>query len=367
MKRTSLNQKHIDLGAKMAEFAGFEMPIQYSSIIEEHLAVRTNVGVFDLSHMGEFEIHGEGAEAFLQRMTINDVAQLQPGQAQYTAMCYEDGGIVDDCVLYRTGDGYLIVVNAANIEKDFRWLSGHLSQGVELTDTSEDTTLVAVQGPVSRDLLRGVSDDDSSSLDTFPFYHHGVVSMAGGDVFCARTGYTGELGYELYVKDNKADQLWERIMTEGESFGLKPVGLGARDTLRLEMRYCLYGNEIDETTNPIEAGLGWITKVNKGEFMGRDAILEVRKQGVTRKLVGFAMKQRGIPRHGYDILVDKEIVGKVTSGSHSPSLGQGIGLGYVNVGYAKVGSEILVNMRGKLAPAEIVRTPFWTKGTIAES
>lgn len=361
-KRTSLHQKHRDLGARMISFAGFEMPLSYSSIIEEHLAVRRGVGIFDLSHMGEFEISGRGAEAFLQKMTVNDVSAVSPGQAQYTAMCLENGGIIDDLVFYSLEDRYLLVVNASNTEKDFQWLRRHLPDNVRLENVSDGTTLIAVQGPASRELLSRLVQS-VEVLGTLPFYHHTAVFMDGKEILCARTGYTGELGYELYIRGEGADSVWDRILAEGDSYGLKPVGLGARDTLRLEMKYCLYGNDIDETTHPLEAGLGWITKLGKKDFIGQNAILKARMEGISRKLVGVQIVERGIPRRGYEISVDEKKVGAITSGCYSPSLGLGIGMGYVGIDNAVAGTILDLNLRGKLVSAKVVKTPFWEKGT----
>lgn len=363
MKRTSLYPKHRELGAKMVSFGGFEMPLRYSGIVDEHLTVRKDVGIFDLSHMGEFEISGSGAETFLQRMTVNDVSDISPGQAQYTAICFEDGGIVDDCVLCHLDDGYLLVVNATNIEKDLDWLKNSIPDDLKLTNVSDETSLIAVQGPKSKKLLQIVMDDPGS-LDTLVFYHHTNVFIGGIQVLCSRTGYTGELGYELYMKGGGAGQLWDRILVSGSQFGIKPIGLGARDTLRLEMKYCLYGNDIDETTNPLEAGLGWITKLDRKEFIGREAIQRAKTEGLSRKLVGFKIKERGIPRNGYTVFANGERVGTVTSGSFSPSLGIGIGIGYVDVNYAKIGTGIDVDIRGRVIPAQIVKTPFWKNGTL---
>jgi len=363
MERTSLYQKHIHLGAKMVSFSGFEMPLQYSGIINEHLTVRTKVGCFDLSHMGEFKFYGSGVEVFLQRMLINDVSKISPGQAQYTAMCFENGGIVDDCVLYRMGNEFLMVVNASNIKKDFNWLSDYLSHDAQMMDVSDEISLIAVQGPESKNLLKKVIDHPDA-LETLAFYHHTTIKSEEIEFLCTRTGYTGELGYELYVKNEDVELLWDRLFLTGSQYGMKPIGLGARDTLRMEMKYCLYGNDIDETTNPLESGLGWITKLDKKNFIGQEAIQQNKKNGLTRKLVGFEMKERSIPRNGYNILVNGNVTGTVTSGCYSPSLGKGIGLGYVKLEHASIGPGIDVDIRGKLVPAEVVETPFWKNGTV---
>lgn len=364
LKRTSLYEKHQELGGKMVPFAGYEMPVQYSGIMDEHLTVREKVGIFDLSHMGEFEIRGKDTEAFLQRMTINDVSQLGVGQAQYTAMCYETGGIVDDCILYRLENHYLLVVNAANIEKDWQWLEDNLGGRVSLHNVSDETTLIAVQGPESREVLRKVFDD-SITVDELKFYHVTETTIHGIPLLCTRTGYTGELGYELYVKDRSgAMRLWDEILLVGEQHGIKPIGLGARDSLRLEMKYCLYGNDIDETTNPIEAGLGWITKVDTDNFIGKEAILNVKQNKPNHRLVTFELIERGIPRQGYKIFSEGNEVGLVTSGGHSPSLKKGIGLGYVLRKYAKSSSEIQIEIRQKFIKARIVKPPFWKQGSL---
>ncbi len=366
LKKTSLYEIHRELGGKIIPFADYEMPVQYSGIMDEHLTVREKVGIFDLSHMGEFEIRGKDAEAFLQRMTINDVSQLDVGQAQYTAMCYETGGIVDDCILYRLENHYLLVVNAANIEKDLLWLEQHLEGDVELYNTSDETTLIAVQGPKSREVLRNVLNE-SITVHKLKFYHVTETTIDGIPLLCTRTGYTGELGYELYVKDRDlARYLWDEIMLIGEQHGIKPIGLGARDSLRLEMKYCLYGNDIDETTNPIEAGLGWITIVESDNFIGKEAILNVKQYKSNRRLVAFGLTERGIPRHGYKIFVEGDEVGFVTSGGHSPCLKKGIGLGYVLRKYAKSGTEIQIEIRQKFIKARIVKPPFWKHGSLME-
>lgn len=362
MKQIVLFERHIALGAKMVPFAGFEMPIQYSSILEEHSAVREGVGLFDLSHMGEFEIGGSGAKQFLQKVTINDVARLEVGQAQYTAICNENGGIIDDCVLYRQEDDYLLVVNASNIVKDYNWLKKHQTKDILLRDISDETTLIAVQGPDSHALLQNLSGGSVSG--TLSFYHHARTTIDGIELLSARTGYTGELGYELYLRNDDADSLWNALMAAGESFGVKPVGLGARDTLRLEMGYSLYGNELDELTTPLEAGLGWITKLDKGNFIGRDAILRLKSAGISRKLVAFEMEERGIPRNSYPILRDGAQVGQVTSGTFSPSLKKGIGMGFVEAECGKPGSRIAISIRGAGVNAVIVKLPFWDSGTL---
>jgi len=357
-KKTALYEIHKELGAKLVEFAGYEMPIQYSGIIEEHKKVRTSVGVFDVSHMGEFLISGENAESFLNYVTINNVAGMSVGQAQYNAMCYEDGGMIDDLLIYKFEDHYLMVVNAANLDKDWNWLEEHTTDGVSLEDVSDSTTLIAVQGPNSRKLMQKLTDADLSKIK---FYHFIEGKVDGVPATIARTGYTGELGFELYVDNQYATQVWNAIFSAGEEFDVLPVGLGARDTLRLEAGFCLYGNDIDKTTNPLEAGLGWITKLDKGDFIGKDALLKAKENGLNRRLVGFELQERGIPRHGYSITKDGEEIGEVTSGSQSPMLGEGIGMGYVKWEYRKPGEEIAIKVRNKEIPAKIVKPPFHKK------
>lgn len=339
------------------------MPIHYQGIVQEHLTVRNSVGLFDLSHMGELYITGKGAEAFLQKMTTNDVSILVPGQAQYTALCYDDGGIVDDGVLYKLDSSYLLVINASNIEKDFYWLQDHLNEEVELSNASDHTSLIAIQGPQAREVLLSVIND-KHLLVNLPFYYCTEATIGTVDLLLARTGYTGELGYELYIDGEEVEIVWDALWSVGQEYGIVAVGLGARDTLRLEMKYCLYGQDIDATTNTLESGLGWITKLEKGDFIGRRALEQIRQQGLSRRLSAFMIQNRGIPRHGYSIFKDGVEIGIVTSGTHSPSLGIGIGLGYVDVPYHQVGTEIEIDLRGKSVPAVIVKPPFWKKGSL---
>ncbi len=360
-KKTPFYKKHIARRARMSEFAGFLMPIFYRGIMPEHLKVRSSVGFFDLSHMGEFVVRGPRATEFLQMMTVNDVAALVPFKAQYTVMCYENGGIVDDLVLYRREDDYLLVVNAANIEKDLAWLRNHLfPSDVELVDLSSSTALLAIQGPYAERVMRQLTD---YPLERMPFYHSAYVDIAGKRIFLSRTGYTGEDGFELYFDPAYAEELWEAVEKAGKRFDIEPIGLGARDTLRLEMRYALYGNEIDETTNPVESGLSWIVKLDKGDFIGKDAIIKMKEDKPSRRLVAFQLKERGFPRKGYPIVKDEEEIGSVTSGTFSPSLNRGIGLGYVRAEEANIGNEIWIIIRERGVPAEIIKPPFWKKGT----
>jgi len=356
-KKTPFYDKHLAFGAKMVEFAGYSMPVYYSGINAEHLHVREAVGVFDVSHMGEFFVEGPDALDFLQKMTVNDVKSLVDGQAQYSAMCYEDGGIVDDCIVYRfSAERFMLVVNAANLDKDRDWMLQHKSGDLVFTDRSEDYALLAVQGPRSRACLQELTD---FPLETLKFYHFTETVVAGERVILSRTGYTGELGYEIYHLNSQAELIWDAVFTSGEAYDIRPIGLGARDTLRLEMKYCLYGNDIDQSTHPLEAGLGWITKLKTDDdFIGKTAILEARDKGLKRKLAAFIMEERGIPRHGCEVVADAEVIGHVTSGTQSPSLGRPIGLAYVASEHAAVGSRIGIRIRGRDLQAEIVKAPF---------
>ena len=359
IKRTALFSKHKALGAKLVPFAGFEMPLQYEGVIKEHIAVRTTAGAFDVSHMGEFIVKGKNAEKFLNYVTINDVSKIEVVQAQYSAMCFDDGGIIDDLLIYRYNDYYMLVVNAANIEKDFNWLNGQLSDDVILENHSADISLIAVQGPQSRNILSKISESDISDL---PFYYFLEGKVAGCDVTIARTGYSGELGFEIYGNNKDIPKVWDALFNIGKPMGLVPTGLAARDTLRLEMKFCLYGNDIDKTTHPYEAGLGWITKVDKGNFIGRESIID-RKENMARRLVCIEMLDKAIPRQGYEIYIDAEKIGYFTSGGQSPSLQKGIGLAYINRPHTKSGTEIEVEIRGKRKKAVIVKPPFYKEGT----
>ncbi len=343
----------------MVPFTGFSMPVQYSGIVAEHLAVRRQAGIFDVSHMGEFIIAGADAEAFLQKVTVNDVSALSVWQAQYSAMCREDGGIIDDILIYKYPDHFMMVVNAANIDKDFNWLSRHKPPLVRLQNKSDDLALIAVQGPASRDILAACG---LTRVTELAFYHFLEEQYAGSTITIARTGYTGELGFEIYVQPDLAPQLWDDIMSAGKQGGITPAGLGARDTLRLEMKYCLYGNDIDESTHPLEAGLGWITKLDKGDFIGRDSILEAKGK-LTRRLVCLQMTERAVPRTGYEVFLEETRVGAITSGTQSPSLQQGIALAYIDVPHHKVGTEVEVAIRGRRKRAVIVKPPFYKSGT----
>ncbi len=360
MKKTKFNSIHKELNAKMVEFAGFEMPVQYHSIIEEHLAVRNSVGVFDVSHMGEVKIKGEKAFDFVQKITTNNVAKLTPGRVQYSTMLYHNGGIVDDLLVYKIADDeFMLVINASNIEKDYNWMLENKIDGVDIINESDEYSLLAVQGPNSRKVLDKITDNPLE----MEYYHFGYGKVAGIDMLISRTGYTGELGYELYFKgdENDARTLWNAIFDAGKEFDIKPAGLGARDTLRLEMGYCLYGNDIDETTNPLEAGLGWVVKMKKGDFNGREALLKVKEEGLKRKLVPMIFEQKAFPRHGYKIFKDENEIGYVTSGTVSPVLDKPIAMGYVAIDYATQGEKVDVEIRRKKAEAEIVKLPFVEK------
>jgi aminomethyltransferase len=369
LKRTAFYDIHKSLGAKLVEFAGFEMPIQYEGIIAEHLAVRNSVGVFDVSHMGEFFISGKDALPFIQMVTTNDASKLVPGKVQYSAACYQDGGIVDDLLVYRFNDYYMMVVNASNIQKDFEWFRKNL-QGediplapfkggsVKLEDKSDAYSLLAVQGKNSLNVVQKLTDLNLSEMKYYTFTEG---KIAGSDAMISRTGYTGEkIGFEIMVSSDKrtSENLWNSLFDAGKKYGIKPVGLGARDTLRLEAGYCLYGNDIDKTTNTIEAGLGWITKPDKGNFNGKEKVMSELNNGGSRKLVGFIVDSKLVARHGYEIYKDGCRAGHVTSGAPSPVLGKNIGMGYVKKEFSETGSKISIKIRNDFVEAEIVKMPF---------
>jgi len=360
MKKTRFNNIHHKLGAKMVDFAGFEMPVQYSSIIEEHKSVRNSVGVFDVSHMGEFFVSGDKALDLVQHITVNDASVLIPGKVQYSAMCYNDGGIVDDLLVYRISDTeFMLVVNAANIEKDFNWIAENNKFNTDLKNLSDDYSLLAVQGPNSEKVIEKLTGDELN----LEYYHFEKGNIAGIDIILSRTGYTGEIGYELYFtgEEKDAEKVWNAIFEAGAEFGIKPVGLAARDSLRLEMGFCLYGNDIDKTTNPIEAGLGWITKVKKENFIGLDAIKKIKEDGIKRKLVAMVAHERTFPRHGYEIRSEGKKIGEITSGTVSPVTEKPIALGYVDAEYKAIGTKIDFFIRNKEIPAEVVKLPFIEK------
>jgi aminomethyltransferase len=360
MKETPFTRMHIALGAKMSEFAGYNMPISYSGINDEHLAVRNNAGVFDVSHMGEFIVKGDHALDLIQRVTTNDASRLTKGKAQYSAMTNDDGGIVDDLIVYclDVNKAYMLVVNAANIEKDWNWISAHNTRHAEMHNISDKTCLLAIQGPNANRIMQALTDVDILNL---AYYTFAKGKFAGVDnVLISATGYTGSGGIEIYFedKDGAAEIIWNKIFEVGGPQGLKPIGLAARDTLRLEMGYCLYGNDIDDTTSPLEAGLGWITKFNK-DFTARPLLEHQKAAGPAQKLVGFVMEERGIPRQGYEIRdLAGMTIGRVTSGTQSPSLGKAIGMGYVQTAASNLDSKIYVKVRDKLLRAGVVKFPF---------
>lgn len=360
MKKTPLYEVHVELGAKMVPFAGFEMPVSYTGIKDEHLAVRNSVGLFDVSHMGEFVVKGKDAEALLQWICSNDISKMTVMQCQYNCMPNKTGGIVDDLIVYKwANDEYNLVVNAANIDKDFAWIEEQIKEknfDVELRDISEEVSLIAVQGPRAEELVQTLTDIDLSAIK---YYHFDAGKIAGvDDVIISNTGYTGSGGFEIYTWNKDAVKLWKALMKAGEPFGVKPCGLAARDTLRLEKGYCLYGNDIDDTTSPIEAGLSWITKFNK-DFVNADYHKNLKESGMKRKLVSFEMVDKGIPRHDYLIEDENgEAIGKVSSGTQAPSLAKAIGMGYVGLEHSKVGSVIYIIARNKRLAAKVVRLPF---------
>ncbi len=362
MKNTPFTKKHIELKAKMAEFAGYNMPISYTGINDEHAAVRNNAGVFDVSHMGEFILKGEQALDLIQRVTTNDASKLTNGKAQYSSLTNNKGGIVDDLIVYCIEENsvYMLVVNASNIEKDWNWIAKHNTNNAEMHNISDKTCLLAIQGPNATKILQPLTDIDILNLKYYTFVKG---RFAGVDnVLISATGYTGAGGVEIYFEDKNddAEKIWDAIFEAGKQSNIKPIGLGARDTLRLEMGYCLYGNDIDDTTSPLEAGLGWITKLNKNSFFTAKEILEKQKaEGIKRKLIGFEMIERGIPRHDY-IIKDKSgnNIGKVTSGTQSPSLNKAIGMGYVDIDKAGLDNEIFIDIRNNAVKAKIVKMPF---------
>tara|TARA_B100000959_G_scaffold45740_1_gene46468 strand:- start:973 stop:2055 length:1083 start_codon:yes stop_codon:yes gene_type:complete len=353
---TPLYQKHIELNARMVDFAGYRMPVQYSGIVAEHLAVRKSCGIFDVSHMGELNVSGAGAEEFLNYMTVNDVKTMSVGDAQYSAMCYENGGIIDDILIYKYADKYMLVVNASNLEKNFNWLNEHKPDDVNIVDVSAETGLIALQGPDSRNILQNALGKDLSDI---PFYTFEEGTVDGVNATIARTGYTGELGFEIYADSKVIGVIWDSIMNIGN---ITPCGLACRDTLRMEMKFCLYGNDIDEKINPIEAGLGWITKLNKENFIGKESLISA-KENRTKLLTAFEMVDRAVPRKGYKIFAEGNEVGIVTSGTQSPLLQKGIGLGFVQFGKHKSGMALDIDIRGKMKKALIIKPPFYKNGS----
>jgi aminomethyltransferase len=357
LRRTPLHAAHLRRGARMIGFGGWDMPVQYAGIVEEHRTVRAAVGCFDVSHMGEFRFLGPDAARVLERLTTNSVSALEVGQVQYSLLCHEDGGIVDDLTLYRLApDQFMMTVNAGNIDKDWAWVTGRLDGRVKADNVSAETGLIALQGPRAEALLARLADIDPARIG---YYRFAPGRVAGAPATVSRTGYTGEDGFELYLDASETERVWEALLREGSADGVAPIGLGARDTLRLEMKYALYGNDIDHTTNPIEAGLGWVVKLEKGDFVGRGAIEAVKAHGPARRLVGFEMVDRAVARHGYRLSREGEPVGQVTSGSYGPSVDRYIGIGYVATPASAVGTQIEVEVRGRPQTARIVKTPFY--------
>ena len=365
MKDTPLTQKHIALGAKMVDFAGYNMPVSYKGITEEHKTVRAGVGVFDVSHMGEFIVRGKEALELVQKVTTNDASKLQPGEAQYACLPNGKGGVVDDLLVYRlaedmSGEGnpsFMLVVNASNIEKDWDWINQQNTFDAQLINISDHTALLAVQGPKAMEALQPLTDVDLKGMKYYTFTKGTVAGIP--NVLISATGYTGSGGFELYVNNESAEKLWDAVFEAGESFDIQPIGLGARDTLRLEMGYCLYGNDIDDTTSPLEAGLGWITKLQKGDFIDAAFLKQQKSEGLQRKLVGFTVQDRRVPRPDYPIEdTNGKVIGRVSSGTQSPSLGIPLGMGYVEIAFATPGTEIVIVAGGKKLAAKVVKVPF---------
>ena len=363
LKHTPLWDEHRTAGAKLVSFAGYDMPVQYrSGIIAEHQAVRKFAGLFDVSHMGEIEITGPQALDLVQYVTTNDASRLEYGQAQYSVMCRADGGAIDDCIVYRLPDRYMIVVNASNRVKDRDWIAHNAQKfDCEVTDRSDEIGLIALQGPRAEKILANITKTD---LPAIKYYHFAEGEVAGVKAIISRTGYTGEDGFELYLSAGDAVKVWRKLLEVGAADGLIPAGLGARDSLRLEMGYALYGNDIDEKRTPLEAGLGWVTKLDKGDFVGAEALRKQKEKGVRHKLVGFVLKERGFPRHGYEVRANGQGAGEVTSGTVSPSLDKGVGLAYVATEASKAGTEIQIMVRDKPIAAEVTRAPFYKHGSV---
>ena len=359
MKNTALTDKHIKLGAKMVPFAGYNMPVQYTGVNQEHAHVRSAVGVFDVSHMGEFYIKGVEAEQLVQKVTSNDVSQLFDGKIQYSCLPNGKGGIVDDLLVYRiSSEEFLLVVNASNIDKDWDWISSHNTFKATMENKSDSISLLAVQGPKTTESLQGLTNVNLAEME---YYSFKIGTFAGIDnVIISATGYTGAGGFEIYFPNENASVIWDGVFKAGASNDILPIGLAARDTLRLEMGFCLYGNDIDDTTSPLEAGLGWITKLNKGDFIDREYLVNQKETGITRRLAAFEMVDKGIPRHGYPIVdIEGNEIGVVTSGTMSPSLKKAVGLGYINVPTNKVGNDIFISIRNKSVKASVVKLPFY--------
>ena len=361
-KKTALHDKHVSLGARMESFAGYIMPIKYTSVKEEHNAVRSGVGIFDLSHMGEFRVKGKDASKFLDYLLTND-SEVELGKAYYSTMCYPDGGIVDDLIVYRLSeDDYLMIVNASNIEKDWAWVNNHTAGfSIDLTNESDETALIAIQGPDAEKVTQKLTDE---KLQDIGYYSHVSGVFAGRKALIARTGYTGEDGFEIYVKFEDAEEVWDAVMEAGKEFGIKPVGLGARDTLRLEVGYLLYGNDMDHTTTPIEARLGWVVKLKTDkEFIGREVMARQKKEKPARYIVGLEVQGKGFPRHGAELFEGNRKVGVVTSGSLAPTLGHGVCLAFVEKGFHKKDTVLEAEVRGKRIPVKTVKLPFYKDGS----
>jgi aminomethyltransferase len=361
LKRTPLYESHVSLGARMVDFAGWDMPVQYSGPIPEHMAVRTAAGLFDVSHMGEIELHGDNALALIQKLTSNDVSKLEDNQVQYSALTNEAGGVIDDLLVYRIhSEHYLLVVNASNSDKDFAWIKQHADEmgNVKAYDVSFGYALLALQGPKAEDILQDITDH---MLDRIPYYWSQKVEVDGIECRVSRTGYTGEDGFEIFIDPKDALHIWNRLLLTGQSEGLLPCGLAARNTTRLEAAYRLWGNDMDETTTPLEAGLGWITKLNKGDFIGREALQRQKAEGLKRKLVGFIVEDRAPARDGYPIVVGGQQLGVVTSGSPAPYLQKNIGMGYLPIEHTAAGTEISIAIRGREVPARVVEMPFYKR------
>jgi len=351
--KTPLYEEHTALNAKMIDFGKWIMPVEYAGIINEHNATRTSAGIFDLTHMGELKVEGTGRIDFVNKLVTNDVESLQENQILYTAVCKGDGGILDDILVYRLKDYIFLVVNASNVDKIYNWFKKHETQDASVTDISDDNCLIAIQGPVSERIMQKIVD---KKLSEIKYYHCDFMNVCGHYCLVSRTGYTGEDGFEIYCKPKFGKEIWKKLLEQGKEFNIQPIGLGARDTLRLESKYCLYGNEINEELNPIEAGIGWTVKMNKKDFTGKSALEKLVK---TKTLIGFEMTDRGIPRHGYKIQKNAKVIGFVTSGTYSPTLKKNIGLGYVDIENKNTGNEIDIIIREKPAKAVIVKTPFY--------
>lgn len=363
LQKTPLYDEHVALGGKIVPFAGFSMPVQYpTGITTEHAAVREKAGLFDVSHMGEFMLRGPQALDLVQRISVNDASKMEVGQAQYSAMCLENGCPIDDLIIYRFDDRWMLVVNAANVEKDWAWVTKHAADfDVEVENVSDETALLALQGPAAREILRPLASLD---VDEVRYYRFKEGEVAGVPAVISGTGYTGEDGFELYVPADGAVKIWRALLEGGADAGLIPAGLGSRDSLRLEVGYALYGNDIDDEHTTLEAGLGWVTKLDKGDFIGREALAAQKEAGVERRLVGLRLTGKGFPRPGYDIVSDGEVVGTVTSGTVSPTLGYGVALGYVPVALSKPDTTLAIDARGRLVEAIVQRPPFYTEGSI---